>query len=248
MRSIVDGILNLLYPEDCLACSTPVHRSQDCGVCEDCWGKVLRLQIPEPWCPSCGMPYLQADVEAIHLCGVCSVELPPFCAARAFGFYTAELARLILAFKFNGRQNLASLFAPLLGSTLLCSWGCGEVDLVIPIPLHQRRMRERGYNQAALLSRALTKLLGLPHSESALTRVRPTPPQVGLSNAERAGNMRQAFRCPRPAQVRGLHILLVDDVMTTGATVRSASEALVQAGARKVSVLTLARTVPGLEF
>ncbi|MFH1574947.1 MAG: phosphoribosyltransferase family protein, partial [Acidobacteriota bacterium] len=106
---------------------------------------------------------------------------------------------------------------------------------------------DRGYNQAALLSRPLARLLALPHSEAALARTKRTTAQVGLSTGERMRNLRGAFRCPRPDLVRGRRILLVDDVITTGATVSIAAGALLAEGAVRVSVLTLARTVSGLE-
>ena len=175
------------------------------------------------------------------------MRLPPFSGARAFGCYSCELSRIIQAFKFDGRQNLAGLLAPLLATTFLDTWSAQEIDLIVPVPLHPRRKRERGYNQAALLGKALANLLGLACQESALSRVRPTLPQVGLTDTERSQNVRHAFRCVRPAAVQGRRVLLIDDVMTTGSTVASASESLLDAGAKRVCVLTLARAVTGVE-
>jgi ComF family protein len=134
-----------------------------------------------------------------------------------------------------------------LATTFLDTWAVEEIDLVVPVPLHPRRKRERGYNQAALLGRELANLLGLSCHESALSRVRATLPQVGLTDTERSQNVRHAFRCIRPASIRGRRILLIDDVMTTGSTVASASSSLLEAGAKRVCVLTLARAVTGVE-
>ena len=247
MRRIADGILNLLYPELCVICSTPVSRVQDRSICPACWEKVLQQRITGPLCPSCGLPYQSLESGSTHLCGPCILHPPPYSGARAFGCYRSELSRIIQAFKFGGRQNLAGLLAPLLAATLQGSWSPREIDLIVPVPLHPKRKRERGYNQALLLSRDLARLVGVPFRSDALHRVRSTLPQVGLSDAERARNLKRAFQCKKPAAIKGLHVLLVDDVMTTGSTVASAAEALLEGGALRVSVLTLARAVTGLE-
>jgi ComF family protein len=157
------------------------------------------------------------------------------------------LSRVIQALKFDGRQNLARLLGPLLASTFLESWSPGEIDVVVPVPLHPRRRRERGYNQAALLARAMARITGLQCCNRALQRARDTLPQVGLTNPERSRNLKNAFVCPRPALIQGTRVLLIDDVMTTGSTVASASTALLEAGAVRVSVLTVARAVTGME-
>ena len=242
-----DAILNLIYPDRCFLCATPVARLRDCSVCGNCWDRAVSLRLKPPWCPSCGLPFQMPLPDAGHLCGSCSVETPPFSGARSFGYYSAELSRLVQGFKFERRRNLARPLASLQASAYLETWRREDFEIIVPVPLHPRRRRERGFNQAALLAAALQELLLLPHSESPLSRVRDTLPQVGLSDAERKHNLRSAFRCERPALVRNRRVLLLDDVMTTGATAASAAEALLAAGARSVSVLTLARAVPGIE-
>ncbi len=220
---------------------------QDCGVCRHCWENALRMQVLPPLCPSCGIPFQSAAVESGQLCGGCSLRTPPYSGARSFGYYRSELSRLVRGFKFEGRKNLSALLSPLLARTFVSAWNPEDVDLVVPVPLHPRRRRERGFNQAALLTRDLSRLIAVPWLESILVRTRNTAPQVGLSDSERLQNVRQAFHCTRPVAVAHKRILLVDDVMTTGATVCSASDALLDAGALRVSVLTLARAVPGVE-
>ncbi len=247
IRRISDGILNLLYPERCIVCSAPVARRQDCGVCEPCWDKALRLEIVPPWCPSCGIPFQSFNADSEHLCGDCMLDMPPFSGARSFGYYRAELSRLVQGLKFQGKRNLSGLLSPLMAQTFVRSWDRGQIDLIVPIPLHPRRRRERGFNQAAVLAGTLARLLALPVSAAALVRVHQTLPQVGLTDAERAKNVHHAFGCRNPRLVARKRILLVDDVMTTGATVRSACGTLLEAGAMRVSVLTLARAVPGIE-
>lgn len=246
-RRIGDALLNLVYPDHCLICSAPVARQQDCGVCEPCWARALALEIVRPWCASCGIPFQTFNPEPEHLCSECSRETPPFSGARSFGYYRAELSRLVQGLKFEGRKNLSGLLSPLLAQALVNSWDHRQIDLVVPVPLHPKRRRERGFNQSAVLARGLARLTGLSFCEQALRRVSPTVPQVGLSDAERVRNVRGAFHCGRPDLIAAKRILLVDDVMTTGATARSACESLLGGGALRVSVLTLARAVPGIE-
>jgi len=243
MRRIADGVLNLFYPETCIACGMPVARMQDCGICGACWERTIQLRIAGNICPSCGLPYQSFEGQSVHLCGKCSIALPPYSGARAFGSYDFELSRIIQALKFDGRRNLVRLLGPLLASTFLENWLPSEMDAIVPIPLHRSRKQDRGYNQAALLARSLARLLGLPVWEGALVRSRSTLPQVGLSDAERVVNVKHAFCCSKPDLVRDQRILLVDDVMTTGSTVTSACEALLKTGAARVSVLTVARAV-----
>jgi ComF family protein len=246
-RRIGDAVLNLIYPENCMICAAPVARRQDCAVCDACWERALRLEIVKPWCPSCGIPFQTFDPGPEHLCSDCSRDLPPFSGARSFGYYRAELSRLVQGLKFEGRKNLSGLLSPLMAQAFVTSWDRSQVDLVVPVPLHPKRRRERGFNQAAILASGLARLTGIPCCERALMRVSPTAPQVGLSDSERERNVRGAFSCRRKELVAGKKLLLVDDVMTTGATVRSACESLREAGALRVSVLTLARAVPGIE-
>ena len=246
-RRVGDAVLNLIYPENCILCTAPVARQQDCAVCDACWERALVLEIVRPWCPSCGIPFQSFDPGPEHLCSDCSCDLPPFSGARSFGYYRGELSRLVQGLKFDGRKNLTGLLAPLMAQAFVGSWDHRQIDLVVPVPLHPKRRRERGFNQAAILARSLARLVGIPCCERALSRVSPTLPQVGLSDSERVRNVRGAFACLKSELVAGKKLLLIDDVMTTGATVRSASESLIKAGALRVSVLTLARAVPGME-
>lgn len=245
-RRIADAVLNLVFPESCFICSTPLSRQHDCGICDTCWEKVLKLRILEPWCPSCGIPFQNFEPGEIHLCSDCILRPPPYSGARSFGYYAGELSRVVLQLKFQRRQNLAGLLGPLLASTFFDCWERTEFDIVVPVPLHPRRRRTRGFNQAALLGKALARHISVPLRENVLARTRHTKPQVGLTDPERLRNVHGAFQCCDQAVVSGRRVLLVDDVMTTGATVGSAAAALLAGGALRVSVLTVARAVPGL--
>lgn len=245
-RRVADAILNLLFPESCFVCATPVFRQQDCGICDACWENALQLRIREPWCASCGLPFQSFIPGETHLCSECILRPPPYSGARSFGYYSAELSRIIQYLKFQHRRNLAGLLAPLLASTFFDCWERTELDIIVPVPLHPKRRRERGFNQAVLLGHGLARLIAVPFSEHALRRIRHTAPQVGLTDPERLRNVRRAFQCCDRQAVAGRRVLLIDDVMTTGATVASAAEALLESGALRVSVLTAARAVPGL--
>jgi ComF family protein len=240
IQKILDGLLNLIYPDRCFICNTPVARRHDCGVCAGCWSKAIALKVVPPRCSSCGLPFQGFEDRSEHLCGNCILDAPPYSGARSFGHYTAELSRLIHGLKFHARRNLVGLLAPLLAETFFDNWDRGDFDMLIPVPLHSKRRRERGYNQSELLARSLAHKIALPY-HSPLRRIRSTLPQVGLTDFQRQENVRRAFICPKPEAIYKKRILLVDDVMTTGATVSSAAQTLKGGGALRVSVLTVAR-------
>jgi ComF family protein len=240
VRKIFDSLLNLAYPEVCYLCSEPVHRQQDCGVCSCCWEKAVALKIRPPRCPSCGLPFQNFEDDSEHLCGNCIRMMPPYSGARSFGYYAAELSGLIQGLKFQGRRNLVRLLTPLMARTFHDSWDRSDFDLLAPVPLHPKRKRERGYNQSELLARSLARYTAIP-LDHVLVRFRATMPQVGLTDTQRLKNVRNAFRCIKPQAIRNRRVLLIDDVMTTGATASSAAQALLKGGARRVSVLTVAR-------
>ena len=241
-RTICDGFLNLFYPEECFICSSPVARRQDCALCDGCWQKILELRIKEARCPSCGVPLPGFAAGSASLCLECIRRPPPFSGARSFGYYSTEMRHAIHEFKFEGRRPLVKLLAPLLAEAFFECSQREDFDLITSVPLHIGRKRKRGFNQAELLGRTLGRIIGLPDLQT-LRRVTDTQSQVCLSDAQRHENVRNAFSCERSSQVAGKRVLLIDDVMTTGATVASASQALIKCGAERVSVLTVARAV-----
>jgi len=242
LDQIIDSLLNIFYPEVCFICANPVVHRRDRGVCVKCVNKATAHRLRPPVCASCGLPMPNFESGPDFLCGDCILNTPAFSGARSFGYYSGELARLIQGLKFNNRRNLVVLLGPFLIEAFYESWSRHEFDLVVPVPLHPRHKRSRGYNQAELLARVLAYQTGIPFSRRVLIRKRPTLPQVGLTHSQRQKNVRHAFHCIHPGQISGRRILLIDDVMTTGATAESASTALINGGAMRVSVLTLART------
>lgn len=221
-------LAELVWPPRCAACDA-VGRSPFCADC------ALALLETPCGCPVCGAPQPEEDLPALipRRCGACTAQGPPFAQARAPYLYWGALAEAITSFKYRGRAELAEGL-----SALFLLAETPRVDVLVPIPLHPRRLCERGYDQAYLLAVELGKRLRLP-VRPLLRRVRSTRQQVGLDREGRAHNVLGAFRALGP--VRGQRVCLVDDVFTTGATARAATLALLEAGAREVVVRTLAR-------
>lgn len=232
-------VIDLVLPPRCPGCGTTVGEPHT--FCAPCWGG-LRFLGPQEGCACCGEP---AGVDATFegwRCGQCLTDPPPFASAQAAFVYGGAIRSAILAFKHRGRTELAAMLARPMARAAADLLERPDTVLV-PVPLHRWRLWRRGYNQAALLAHALARQTGRDWLPDALERVRATRTQQGLSRAERMRNLARAFRVPerRQAMVRGRAVVLVDDVLTTGATARRCTRALLRAGAREVRVLTLAR-------
>ncbi len=230
--------LDVLLPPQCLRCGAMVDAP---GVlCAPCWERIVFLGPPE--CDACGLPF-EYDAGEGALCGACTRKRPPYRRARAAMVYDDASRRLVLAFKHGDRTDTAPAF----GRWLVRAGGdlIADADLVAPVPLHWTRLFARRYNQAALLGHAVGRLAGIPVVPDVLVRHRRTPSQGRLSPSARHRNLRGAFAAPRSrvAAIKGRRVLLVDDVLTTGATAAACTRTLLRAGARAVDVLTLARVV-----
>ena len=238
MARLLARALDLLLPPECPCCADPVS---DQGLfCAACFGAIT--WITPPLCACCGLPLAAAALGgAAGLCAACRRRRPRFAAARAAWLYDAGARRVILPFKHADRPELAGLAAPFLaraGAELLA-----RAELLVPVPLHRRRLFARRYNQAALLARALGRLAGVPVLADALARPRPTPSLDGKSAAERATLLAGAIAVHprRGARLSGRRVLLVDDVLTSGATAEACADALLAVGAGAVDVLAAAR-------
>lgn len=208
-----------------------------CSGCRVRWTKVA-----SPMCTRCGLVFVSRSGED-HLCGRCLEHPGTFSKARAAGIYDQSLRTAIQELKFKRCTTLAKPLGQLLFQTFEQQWGPGEIDLITPVPLHRRRFRERGFNQAYLLIRRWQLPDDVVIVRDLLIRSRETAPQTGLDRRQRRINLKNAFSMKRDGQTKGKRVLLIDDVLTTGATVDACARALIKDGAHRVDVLTLARAV-----
>lgn len=250
LKILYQVLLNAVFPPRCLICGLgdgrPLgrfvaeerHRTAP-FFCEPCRKSFKR--VVSPVCSQCGVPFVSREGRD-HRCSTCLSEQRYFTRARAFGLYEGKLMEAVHRFKYGRRIALAGPLSALVRGAFLGFWRRGGIDLVVPVPLHVKRLRERGFNQAYLLARTWAKEEGLELDGLFLRRHRYTEPQTTLRRAARSRNIKGAFSLRHPGGAKGRKILLVDDVYTTGATVNECARVLIKAGARSVDVLTLART------
>ena len=230
--------LDLALPPRCIGCGTRVDAA---GLaCAACWSRITF--IAPPLCSCCGAPF-DFEIDGDRRCATCYAAPPAFDRARAAAIYDDGSRSLILGFKHGDRLHATPAFgawAARAGTELLA-----DADLIAPVPLHRWRLLKRRYNQAALIGGSVSKRTGVPHLPDLLERSRATPSQGELGRTARLRNVAGAFRLnPRHAdRVKGSRIVLVDDVLTTGATVNACAKVLRRGGAARVDVLTLARVV-----
>ncbi|HVC50995.1 MAG TPA: ComF family protein [Stellaceae bacterium] len=231
-RAVIDGIL----PPRCLACGAIVGEPD--ALCGECWAG-MNFFAP-PWCAVCGLPF-PYPVGDGAVCAACARQQPSWDRARAVMRYDKNSRRLVLMLKHADQTHLAIALGRWMrraGAELL-----DAADLVVPVPLHWTRLAARRYNQAALLARAIRGAGGPPVGADWLVRRRRTPSQGRLGPLARARNVRGAFAVRRGCAVGGKRIVVIDDVMTTGATAEECARVLRRAGAASVAVLTLARAL-----
>jgi ComF family protein len=228
------SLLEFFLPRMCLFCGVAVGETAAVAVCPECEDQIM--WVASPLCTCCGRMFESRD-GADRVCGDCQTDPPPFARARAAAIYDGPVAQAITRFKFS--RQLACL--PVMHHWLkqpLCLELVAAADLLAPVPLHPKRIKNRGFNQSLLLARAFA---GAPVAREALIRTRHTAPQVGLNPKERQDNVKGAFSVTDPARVKGKSVLLIDDLYTTGSTVKECARVLRKAGARQVEVLTVAR-------
>lgn len=240
MRRFLTGLADLIFPPRCIACSGLLDHSGESPFCGGCFSRFPFIK--SPLCPRCGVPY-PADEDQDHLCGECITAQRPFRLARAVGRYEGGLLEVIQRFKYQGKTTLGGILGRLMAGFDDEQLHIGECSLIIPVPLHARRLRDRGFNQSVILARQIAGRHSLPLDFSTLRRTLYTEPQVNLGKEERGPNVRGAFAVTGSGRIRGEKILLVDDVYTTGSTVAECAAVLRKNGAADVSVLTLARAV-----
>jgi ComF family protein len=226
---------DLVLPPRCPGCGEIVDG--DDRFCAACFGQLHFLGPPH--CACCGDPLVH-DAGADAQCGACLAEPPPFARARAALAYGGPTRTVVLGLKHGRRLHLARLMAR---AMLRAAGPLPDDALIVPVPSHRWRLWRRGFNQAALIARQVARQSGARLAVDALDRIKPTPSTKGLTRRQRQKNVEGAFRVARPDMVKGQAVVLIDDVMTTGATVAACAARLRRAGARHVEVLTFARTL-----
>jgi ComF family protein len=257
---LLEACRQALFPPRCLVCRAwLMNDPAGTAPAEGLWAEAMALLRPY-FCPGC----LQALMPLAHplcaccgtlvsggdgpqpLCASCRERPPAFDRARAAFAYQGSLREVVQCLKYRGKTQLARPLGRLMHAVYRCFWQPPPVDLILPVPLHRRRLRERGFNQALLLMRRWPQVAGearVPVDCGVLVRTRATAPQAGLDRSARRSNIAGAFAVRHPERVAGRRLLLVDDVITTGATVAECARVLKQSGAAQVDVLALARVI-----
>jgi ComF family protein len=237
-RNLAQQLFGLMFPPVCAGCEK--HVAQPGSLCGQCWSKVRFIE--KPYCPVLGIPFSH-DLGAEILSAEAIAEPPPFRHARSVAVHEGVIRDMVHRLKYNDRTDLGPWMAGWMkraGGELL-----DDCDIIVPVPLHAWRFWFRRFNQSAELARHLARSSGKTFDPDALKRVKQTKQQVGLGLNERVLNVRGAFKVPvaQEIKVRGRNVLLIDDVYTTGATVKAASRALLRGGAANVDVLTFGRVL-----
>jgi ComF family protein len=241
LESFAGALTSVVFPAGCLLCDALLTHARRIPLCETCLASFQR--IAPPICRICGqpLPVPAKPGEGEPVCRDCVVGKFGFQLARSFGVYEGALARAIVLLKYERIEPLGSFFAMRLLELVRGDPRLLSADVVVPVPLHRQKHRDRGYNQVDLFARPLARRLHVPYRPILLVRSRPRPEKHLLSQEERWEAVRGAFVMRRGGRVDNLRVLLLDDVMTTGATLDACARALGEAGARSVLGLTIAR-------
>jgi len=240
VRMVAGGLADLLLPRVCAACgSQPIDDEHLCSGC----GRELLTLVSLPFCPRCGStvgPNIPIREDG---CNGCPSTLPRFARVFRLGPYAGPLRSVIRELKYRRREEMRRRLGRLLGQIVAAGELEPPPDVVIPVPMHWRRRLSRGYDHARVLGRAVAGELNLPIGDD-LIRVRHTPPQIHLLRSERIKNVRGAFQVTGTDAIHGGHVLLVDDVSTTGATANEAARTLLAGGASRVTLAVVAKSEP----
>lgn len=244
LQEAAGALASLFFPAPCRICEKPLLTASRLPICRDCLDSLR--EISGPLCAACGRPFISPVAGEVSqpLCGYCRRGLYHFDLARSYGAYDNAMVRAITLLKYSAVTPLGHWFAARLAELVARQPELFAADVVVPVPLHPTRLRERGYNQAELIARPLARRLRLPCRSFLLVRTRPRPDKLKLTRHERWETVRGAYATRHGVRVDNLRVLLVDDVFTSGATLDSCARALRAAGVARVAGLTVARVVP----
>ena len=247
LRSIRDGLIGMAYPEACRVCGGAVESWDDGVACGNCWDDpTLTALLTGCVCTKCGAPVASriGDADTVsptisgRVCGRCSSA--PFSAARACGEYSGALEACILFLKVN--PHICQRLRGIIYRTFSEHHRALESDVVMPVPLHRLRERQRGFNQAGIIARLISRKFGVRFDDRSLTRIKPTERhRAGMDANDRSRSVERAFIASGPRLIGVASVLLIDDVYTTGSTISATTQSLMDEGVQRVSVLTIAR-------
>lgn len=238
--SLANGLADFVFPPFCAACHQRMPDGERGAVCAACWDAYPRWRADA--CQRCGNPV--PDSNEARLCERCVIPGWSCSAIRTPGPFAAPVAEAVHLLKYSDRRSVAVTLAGLMAAAAWPDRSFAAADLVLAVPLHPARQRDRGYNQAQLLAAQAGMIMGKPSPDDVIARMKNTGSQTTLDRQERKDNVEDIFRVKRPDMVGGKSVILVDDVLTTGATIGSCGQSLLRAGAVSVLALTAAAAPP----
>lgn len=235
LRDMYETAITFLYPAECRVCKEFLGTTSIPYICNNCWQDIHFLE--PPWCDICGTPGVDG------LCDECAMTPPRYGKLRSIAFYQTTLQQAIHFFKFKKKKVFAQHLIQLINTHIPLDCSIAEYDFILPVPIHKKRLRERGFNQATLLANGIAKAGRVSVLRNTLVRKRHTVAQSSLDREARQQNIVGAFEIRNPDIIRDKRLLIFDDVFTTGATIREIVNELWTADPAEVDVLTLARTL-----
>lgn len=235
IQQFIETAITFLFPAQCKVCDKNIGLESIPYLCKDCWG-CLEIVTP-PWCEICGINNIDA------VCDVCATTPPRYGKLRTIAFYDDILQKIIHLYKFQKRKSLAKHLSYIMIKHQPQDFDFKEYDYILPIPIHKNRLRERGFNQSTLIAQGISNEIGINICSDALVRSKNTSPQSSLTRDARQTNVVGAFGIKNRSLIRDKRILILDDVYTTGATVKEAVNMLWNEDPIEIDVLTLARAV-----
>ncbi len=240
LNETLRDITDVIFPPRCLGCAEILAHLHLQTFCASCREKIRFINGSH--CQICGMAFFDSPAPD-HLCGNCLEKKPSFSIARAVASYETLILDAIHQFKYGRDISTGSAIASFMAEFDFPDFDFTDYSVIIPVPLHIGRLRERGFNQSLILAKAIGKKYSIPVNFSLLKRIKSTLTQTGLDKSQREKNIRGAFTVNDNAKAKSKNIILIDDVFTTGATINQCAKTLLKAGAGKVAVLTLARVI-----
>lgn len=234
------GLADIIFPSRCVICGIVLYNNEKIRICPECLFRISFVKTPI--CSCCGLPFVNYK-GADHLCGECISSKQYFSILRSVGEFKQPLMDVIHRFKYKGEISVGETLGRLMAKFEYHSFSLEEYSLILPVPLHRKRLKERGFNQSVILAREVAKRNSIPLDFRTLKRTVHTKPQTGLGKKQRSTNVKGSFIITDKGKIDGERIVLIDDVYTTGSTVRECARILLENGAEKVAVLTLARAI-----